>query len=726
MPPPNKTLTPTEIKSAYAEALHLIADARPDAALQRLGHIVETNPNIAEVQFQIGRIFTTGDRYDRALSHLQAAAALKPKEPAIWAALAAAVALAGDADSQKACLAALKSAPIAPELRIRLQNRFGAQKAASKPALGGADAKAIAALVALMSARRFAEAEAGARTLLLRHPGAAIAANIRASALAALGRHPEALTAFHDAIRIDPFYAEAHANLGHLLQDMGRLDAAKAAFRDAVACAPAMAGALTELARLQTRSGSPERALPLLERALKAAPNSVAALTARGNALTRLRDYAAAETALLRAVKAAGGKSAEALALLAQAQAHLGKDDEALRNYDAALAVDANHAAAQGGKAGLLQNLGRFDEAEIWFRKVFETDPTNGENYRLFIASHKCRPGDPIIAQMLARFDDPALGDTDRMNLGFAIAKALEDVRDYDKVFTYLNAANSLLRKAFPYDIAQRQREVAAVQAAMAGFDWQAAQVPGTSDYAPIFVTGMPRSGTTLVEQIIASHSQVEGAGEMGDGTRIAQRLLFEGADGPCSMTSLTAGQIAGLGRDYEALLRSRFPDAPHVTDKSILTYLFIGLMKLALPRARIIVVRRDPRDTLLSIYKNKFPEGTHLYGSDLTDLAHYYTSFVQMIEFWRALVPDWFYEVEYEALVANPEAESRKLIAACGLEWQDACLNFHQNTRKVETLSVYQVRQPISGGSVKSWQRYGAEIAPLLAALKEDGHVLD
>ncbi|MDZ4093933.1 MAG: sulfotransferase, partial [Paracoccaceae bacterium] len=211
-----------------------------------------------------------------------------------------------------------------------------------------------------------------------------------------------------------------------------------------------------------------------------------------------------------------------------------------------------------------------------------------------------------------------------------------------------------------------------------------------------------------------------------GDGTRIAQRLMFEGPGGVQSMASLAPSAIAGLGHEYATMMRARFGDASHVTDKSIQTYLFLGLMKLALPKARFVVVRRDPRDTLLSIYKNKFPDGTHLYGYDQRDLAKYYTSFVQMIDFWRAMVPDWFYEVQYEALVANPEVESRKLIAACGLEWQDSCLNFHQNTRKVETLSVFQVRQPISGGSVKSWQRYEAELAPMLQALAEDGHVLD
>ena len=719
-------LSPTRIASDYAEALRLVAQGQPESALKLLAAIIDANPNIPEAHFQIGRIFVAGDRYDRAMTHYQAAARLKPAEPAIWAGWAGAVALAGDGAAEKAFLAALKAAPIAPQIRIVLQDRFAANRATSTPTLGGAKPAAVSALVRAMAAQQFVAAETGARDLLRHHPGAAIVANILGSALAAQGKPTEALTRYHDAIRIDPLYAEAHANLGHLLHDLGRDAEARIELRNAVALAPAMVSALTALGRLQTWSGTPERAVPLLRRALQAQPDALPAQIALGNALTRLRDYPAAEVALSRAVELAAGKSAEALALLAQAQAHLGKDDAALGSYEAALAADANHAAAQGGMAALLQTLGRFDEAEQWFRRVFVTDPNNGENYRLFIASHKCKPGDPIIAQMQARFDDPAVSDGDRANLGFAIAKALEDVKSYDQVFGYLNPANALMRKTNPYELTQRQREIAAVRKAMEGFDWHAAQINGTSAYAPIFVTGMPRSGTTLIEQIIASHSAMTGAGEVGDGTRMAQKLLFEGEGAPRAMTDLAAGEIAGLGRDYEALMRGRFPTAVQVTDKSIQTYLFIGLMKLALPRARFIVVRRDPRDTLLSIYKNKFPDGTHLYGYDLADLAHYYTTFVQMIAFWREAVPDWFYEVSYESLVANPEVESRKLIAACGLEWEDACLNFHQNTRKVETLSVFQVRQPISAGSVKSWQRYAAEIAPMLAALQEDGHVLD
>jgi hypothetical protein len=153
---------------------------------------------------------------------------------------------------------------------------------------------------------------------------------------------------------------------------------------------------------------------------------------------------------------------------------------------------------------------------------------------------------------------------------------------------------------------------------------------------------------------------------------------------------------------------------------------MFIGLLKLAMPNARFVIVQRDPRDNLLSIYKNKFPDDTHLYAYDQRDLAITYATFVEMVDFWRERVPDWFYEVQYEELVANPEAETRKLIAACGLPWEDACLKPQDNERKVETLSVFQARQPISKASVKAWQRYEKELAPMLDELRKRGLVAD
>ena len=160
------------------------------------------------------------------------------------------------------------------------------------------------------------------------------------------------------------------------------------------------------------------------------------------------------------------------------------------------------------------------------------------------------------------------------------------------------------------------------------------------------------------------------------------------------------------------------------LTDKSIFTFQHIGPLARALPNARFIVVRRDPRDTLLSIYKNKFAEGTHGYGNDMETLARFYDEFDRTITFWRERVPNWFTEVSYEALVSDPEVEAKKLIAAAGLEWEDACLNFHKSKSKVQTLSVYQVRQPINTNSVSGWRRFEEDLKPMLDQLRKDGHV--
>jgi tetratricopeptide (TPR) repeat protein len=718
-------LSATEIQSIYAEALKQQRAGQTDAALRGYGRIVEVNPDIAEAQFQIGRILTVAVRIPAAIAHLKKAAALKPAEKAIWLAWAEAVALGGEAADEDAFLKTLKGAQIAPDLRIALQDRFGARRTNSRPATGGVTPAETRALLRRLDERKLAEAERQAAALIARHPNSALAFNILGTAQALMGKKPAAEASIRRALQIDPDYAEAHDNLGKLLVDLKRPDEATSHFTRAVILAPGLPSALVNLALALNRGGNAAAGLVLLDRAQAGGANSAPLHMARGNLLTRLRQYDKAEAAFARAIAAAPAPLAEALALLAQAQARQGKDDLAMQNYDRALAAEPDSPIGLSGKALLLQTLARFDEAETLFRRCFEVDPLNGDNFRQFIASHKTSPGDPLTATMRERYDDPRMTATDRMNLGFAIAKALEDVKDYGSVFRYLDEANALMRKAAPWHISQRQREVDQTRAAYQDFDWQDARIEGTSDFAPIFVTGMPRSGTTLIEQIIATHSQVEGAGEVGGEAR-AGRLLSLGGRQPRPLAEVDPAEIAALGHDYTAQIRARFPDARHVTDKSIQTYMNLGLMKLALPNARFIIVRRDPRDTLLSMYKNKFPDDTHLYSYDQKDLALYYKTFVEMIDFWRDRVPDWFYEVEYEALVANPEVEARKLIAACGLPWEDACLNFHENKRKVETLSVFQVRQPISGGSVRGWKRYEKELQPMLTALRDLGLVAD
>lgn len=717
--------TPDDIKKTYDEAMNHVKHRRFDAALQLFESIIEANPRIAEVHFQVGRIAIETFRAPLAIRPFRSAARLKPAEASIWAAWSDAVALGGARADEAEFLDALKQAPIAAAQKIMLQDRYGARRSSSRRATSGLAEQETNALLALMKEQRYGEAEARARKLLAQFPKFAFAANILGGAVALQGRGQEAITHFAKAIELDPAYAEAHDNLGRVLMERKQLDAAIPHLVKAVTLCPYMGNAVINLSSCLAQTGRASAGAVALERLIEDSPDVFNYRMALGNAHTRARNYQRAEVQLQRAVELAGGRSAEAFGMLAQAQARQGKDAVALENYEHALAINPDSPIATGGKAQAFQTLGRFDEANALFQRAFDIDPTNGENYRSYIAMHRTLPDDPIVDRMLAVLARPDLGDTDRMNVAFALSKVYEDLKQDDRVFAYLDQANALMRKIFPFDIASRLGEVKGLIESFRMIDWRSRAVAGATDYAPIFVTGLPRSGTTLVEQIISSHPRVTGAGEVGKATQMAQKLMTAG-NGTRAATDITDAEIVDLGRQYEAYMQERFPQTDIISDKSIQTYMYIGLMKLALPNARFVVVQRDPRDTLLSMFKNKFPDGTHLYAYDQRDLAATYATFVDIVDFWRSVIPDAFVEVSYEQLVADPEAETRKLIAACGLEWDDACLKPQENTRKVETLSLYQVRQPISKASVKGWRRFEKDLKPMLDALREGGYVTD
>lgn len=722
-------LSAAEIKALYADGMAQLSKGQPEAALPLFGRLIEANPALAEPRWQAARIYAEFDMFDRALEQAAVAAQLKPAEPVVWSTWADLVALSGQAGAEKAFLEAVKTSQLPPALRVRLQDRFGAQRRASRPDMAGLPAPLLTQAARHISEGAFAAAQKTVAGLLAKHPKHAVLHAMMGSILSGMGRGPEAIAALRMAQKLDAFYAEAWLNEANEWRRQDKLDEAQRAYRGAIARAPDLEQALVSYSTLLNQQVLPAKALPFAERAVAAYPKSLPALVALGNSLTLLRHHDRAADVLERAVAQSRRQSTEAMVMLAQVYAHINRDAEAVALIDEVLAIRPDHVVALTRKGTLLQTAGDFEEADRAFRQSLALAPTDGELFRNFIVGYKVKPGDPIVAQMQAAMALPNLSDRSRQSFAFALGKALEDLKDHEAAFPYIRQANELMRKLHPFDMARRREEVAALQAAFRGFDWQAARIEGTSDGAPVFVTGMPRSGTTLVEQIIASHSRVTGAGEVALLQSACQKLIFsrpDRFDDARALRDIPTPEIAALGHDFLRVMAERFPGADILTDKSITTYMYIGLVKLALPNARIIVVRRDPRDTLLSIYKNRFPEGTHLYAYDLRDLAEYYATFMEMVEFWRAETPDWFTEITYETLVAEPEAQSRKLIAACGLDWEEACLNFHQNKRKVDTLSVYQVRQPISGGSVKAWQRYEAELAPMIDVLRERGLLPD
>ncbi len=404
------------------------------------------------------------------------------------------------------------------------------------------------------------------------------------------------------------------------------------------------------------------------------------------------------------------------LSALKDAQIAACRPDAALASFDALIAADPHPLRHVADKGQFLQQIGHFDAAARTFDAAIAQAPREGELYRLAVATRRLEAADPLIAQMRRLWRDPSIAGLSRAHLGFALAKAMADVVDHGRVFGYLDPANAAMRALHPPDLDARRAQAARLRRTFAAaFDGHDDVPPsGPGDTAPIFVTGMPRSGTTLVEQVLASHSAVTGGGEMGHAMRLMSPLLAAGGMG--------LARLRAYGAGYEAAARRTLQFDRVFVDKSIQSYQLIGLLRRALPASRVIVVRRDPRDLLFSLYRSVFRKGQHLYAYDQRDLVAQYVMFYDWLAFWRETAPGSFTEVSYEALVADPAGESRALIAAAGLDWEEACLTPHLTDRRVETLSLHQVRQPIHAGAVDGWKRHVRELAPMLEALDVAG----
>lgn len=392
-----------------------------------------------------------------------------------------------------------------------------------------------------------------------------------------------------------------------------------------------------------------------------------------------------------------------------------GTHDRVIDLMNAKIAMNPQVISPHADKALYLQQIGKFDASEKLFRKLLKKHPNDAELYRMFAATIRFKPSDPMIGAMRRLSKHPRLSPHGTMHVNYALAKAMEDTKQDDWVFPHLDRANAAQTALWPDDADAREVEWKAVVAAQSGLR-PATDSPGTTP-GLIFVTGLPRSGTTLVEQIIASHSQVHAGEEMATALRTAYACFGTGT----KMDTLATRAPQDL-HDFASRLESQNrvfsnPNKPWLTDKSIMAFLIYGLLHATLPNARFIVVHRDPRDIAVSIYKNYFNGGTHRYANDLATIAETIKLFRQIVGHWRETLPDRFAEIRYEDLVSDPEEQSRRLIAAAGLDWEDQCLNFHQNTGAVKTLSLHQVRQPIYQSSAAAWRRYETELQPFFDA---------
>jgi tetratricopeptide (TPR) repeat protein len=551
--------------------------------------------------------------------------------------------------------------------------------------------------------------------VVLLQPESAEAYNNLANTHKLLGNLEQARASYRRALELHPNYAEAYSNLAFLLSAQGLFDEAAEAGRMAIDINPHLVDAYLNLAEVESSRARHDQSLRWLDALHAFAPQHIGGLTARAHILSKMgRPEPALECA--RNAVAAAPDSANAHHTLGQMLQMLGHHQEALKAFERAIELPGTVAEdALVACSNTLMEVGDKDAAIAAFERALTLFPGSTKVMAARSDTKTYTPDDPDIAAMEAALLSAIKpGVSEQAGLHFALGKAYLDTGNSERAFFHLDQGNATRRAGFSYDPVATAGWMQRIGAAFTPALMQRIAGAGATSEQPVFVIGMPRSGTTLVEQILASHPMVHGAGELS-----ALRLVVESAGAfPDSVSQLDAAAAARMGADYLAQTSKLAPDAVRLVDKMPANFLYAGLIPLILPGARIIHCRRDPVDTCLSCYsKNFFGEQSFAYNLD--ELGQFHRAYQALMEKLKEILPaERFIEVDYEAVVDDLEGQARRLIDFVALPWDDACLAFHQTRRVVRTASVAQVRQPIYKTSSGRWRKHKAHLGPLLAAL--------
>ncbi|MET0308387.1 MAG: sulfotransferase [Sphingomonas sp.] len=484
-------------------------------------------------------------------------------------------------------------------------------------------------------------------------------------------------------LKADPFDVAAIRMLAELAGRIGRYKDAESLLRRAIELAPGFTAARANLALVLYRLNRPTEAIAELDRVLGEDPDNVGHANLKAAALGRVGGF-----------------------------------DEAIGLYEAILAAAPNQPRVWMSFGHMLKTVGRQAEGIAAYRKALALTPTLGEAWWSLANLKTVRFEDADIAAMQAALDQPDLSDEDRFHLDFALGKAFEDRPDPPQAFAHYAAGNALRRTKVKYSADETSAFVDAGIALYSRDFLDARTGQGNASPAPVFILGMPRAGSTLIEQILSSHSLVEGTTELPDIPALARQI----ADYPTGTAALSAVQLAEMG---EAYLRraavQRHTDRPFFIDKLPNNWAHLPLIHLILPNAKIIDARRHPLGCCFSNFKQHFARG-QAFSYDLEDMGRYYRDYVRQMAHVDAVRPGLVHRVFYEAMIDDTETQVRALLAYCGLDFEPACLEFHKTERAVRTASSEQVRQPIFRQGTEAWQPFEPWLDPLKAAL---GNVL-
>jgi tetratricopeptide (TPR) repeat protein len=663
------TLEPGHVSSYNNFGNALIELGRPQEGEARLRRAIELKPDLAEAHYNLGNILRMKARYEEAIAHYKQSIAGRPDYADAWNNMGIALLERGDLDAA----------------------RDAYQKAVELEPKRGAYHKNLALAKRFKSDDpQLAVMEELARDLVSVSEREQIDLQLAlGKAYADLKQHDRSFQHLRRAIELKPDYAEAHYILGAALAEQGELDDAVVYYRRALALAPNAHGH-TNLGTTLEKQNKLDDAAAQFRRALELEPQHATAHYNLGNNLR---------------VK--------------------GRYEEAIAHYKQSIAGRPDYADAWNNMGIALAEHGNLDAARDAHQKAVELDPTRGLHHKNLALAKRFKSDDPQLAVMeeLAR-DLVSVPERERIDLQFALGKAYADLKQHDRSFQHLLAGNVLRRAQIGYSEAETIGYMQRIRNVFNADLLRAKNGDGDSARTPVFIVGMPRSGTTLIEQIIASHPKAFGAGELFDLDTIVQSLV--GVNGsvrfPEAVATMSGEELRQVGTRYVTAIAALAPAADRVADKMPGNFHFVGLIHLAMPNARIIHARRDPVDTCLSCFSTLFIDDNNRYTYDLAELGRFYRAYDSLMAHWRTVLPPGvMLEVQYEEVVDDLEKQARQIIAHCGLEWDDTCLAFHNTRRPVRTASFAQVRQPIYNSSVGRWRAYRNHLRPLLDALGFD-----
>ena len=550
-------------------------------------------------------------------------------------------------------------------------------------------------------------------------PGSASVRMKKARVLTGMGKDNEATKEFEESFKLTPHREDLVRGLG--LQRMGNIQEAEQIYRDVLLRDPDNVDALRLLAGVAMRAKQWGDAQTLLDRALDLAPDFFQGWMDLGLAKQEQDDIEGAVAAYKRAIRLEPHKPA-GYAATATVHALAGDHDLALGAFEQALEQEPTHAGSLCGAGHILKTVGRQDEAIESYRKCIAHNPGHGESWWSLANLKTFKFTDEEIDTMLAQVESGKLGDEPLANFEFALGKAFEDRKDYDRAFEFYDRGNANRRQRERYDPVQTADSHDEFIKVFSKEFLAQHEGGGNEGSAPILIVGLPRSGSTLIEQILASHPDVEGTHELPDLGRTARSIGVERDDRkayPAVLADLSAKELEQLGADYLERTRRHRPEGlPRFTDKLPNNYVHVGFLHLILPNAKIINARRHPLDSCLGSFKQLFARGQP-FTYDQFELGEFYLEYQRLMKHWHEVLPGKVLDVQYETVVEDLETQVRRILEYCELPWNDACLRFWETDRAVRTASSEQVRKPIYSSAKHRWRNYEQHLGPLIEVLE-------